>query len=688
MASGTALVYDEEMTRYKLLWVDPACKIEVPERLTVSHAALQQQGLAQRCVTLPVRQATEEDILLAHSEEYLEAVKKTPFMTLEEMMTFTQQYGDVYFHPNIYHCAKLAIGATLQLVDSVMTGQVRNGMALVRPPGHHSQRSEANGFCIFNNVAIAALYAQKRYNIKRVLIVDWDVHHGQGLQYCFEEDPNVLYFSWHRYEHQRFWPNLRDSDYDCVGKGKGAGFNINLPWNKVGMDNKDYLAAFFHVLLPVAYEFCPELVLVSAGFDSAIGDPEGLMNATPDVFAHLTHLLMPLAGGKLCAVLEGGYNLTSLAQSVCQTVQTLLGDPVPRPSGLGVPCESALESIQCVRAVHRQYWSCFKHADDPVVEPNTKHCRQEQEVAVSLEESGQKEQEVAVSLEETGQKELEVQETSLTEPPPRQAPSVRTAVAIPPDAEARLPDTCVRVTEKVLRNVDPAGPIDEGVVQSIGNVFALLDEIMTKKVRNGLALVPDVPAALSCVVQRVLTSGTDRVMLVLVGDAEVPVEVGDDSRVLVLHICGKEEEKRKSQYHIPVCLRKARKSTSAFLHAVLSLVLPLAYSFNPSLVLQALGPGSVVGEAEWAHLTCLLQGLAGGQTLALLQLDSGENVLEATACSLLGGPAPTLGPLGPLAPEEVQEVESQRHRLQAQWGLLKTAAKNSSGAEDRCASPV
>uniref|UniRef100_A0A3Q1BA68 Histone deacetylase domain-containing protein n=1 Tax=Amphiprion ocellaris TaxID=80972 RepID=A0A3Q1BA68_AMPOC len=342
MKMGTALIYDEEMTKYKLLWVDPACKIEVPERLTVSHEALVRTGLTDRCVSIPVREATDADILLVHSEEYLEAVKKTPYMTLEDLKEFTLQYGDVYFHPNIYHCAKLAAGAALQLVDSVMTGKVRNGMALVRPPGHHSMRSAANGFCVFNNVAIAARYAKQKYGLKRVLIVDWDIHHGQGVQFCFEDDPSVLCFSWHRYEHQKFWPQLRESEYDNVGKEKGAGFNINVPWNKVGMENSDYLSVFCHVLLPVAYE--------------------GEMCATPDIFAHLTHLLMNLAGGRLCAVLEGGYNLTSLPQSVCQTVQTLLGDPLPQPANLSAPCTSALESLHCVRSAHRPYWSCLKHA--------------------------------------------------------------------------------------------------------------------------------------------------------------------------------------------------------------------------------------------------------------------------------------------------------------------------------------
>uniref|UniRef100_A0A3Q1BAA4 Histone deacetylase domain-containing protein n=1 Tax=Amphiprion ocellaris TaxID=80972 RepID=A0A3Q1BAA4_AMPOC len=421
-----------------LLDYHPACKIEVPERLTVSHEALVRTGLTDRCVSIPVREATDADILLVHSEEYLEAVKKTPYMTLEDLKEFTLQYGDVYFHPNIYHCAKLAAGAALQLVDSVMTGKVRNGMALVRPPGHHSMRSAANGFCVFNNVAIAARYAKQKYGLKRVLIVDWDIHHGQGVQFCFEDDPSVLCFSWHRYEHQKFWPQLRESEYDNVGKEKGAGFNINVPWNKVGMENSDYLSVFCHVLLPVAYEFCPDLVLVCAGFDSAIGDPEGEMCATPDIFAHLTHLLMNLAGGRLCAVLEGGYNLTSLPQSVCQTVQTLLGDPLPQPANLSAPCTSALESLHCVRSAHRPYWSCLKHAaDPPPSDISTKR--------VKLTEV--KEEEKTVTEEEKKSPE----EKAWPEPPKRVAPPVRSAAVLPSDVAC--PEGCKRFSSS--EDLDP-----------------------------------------------------------------------------------------------------------------------------------------------------------------------------------------------------------------------------------------
>ncbi|KAG8577411.1 hypothetical protein GDO81_010169 [Engystomops pustulosus] len=318
MASGTALVYDEEMMSYQLLWDDPECAIEVPERLSSSYKRLQDYGLVNRCVQLPIREATEDEITLVHSPEYLEVVKKTQTMDVDELKETSKKFIAAYFHQKSYRCAKLSLGGTLQLVDAVMSGDVQNGMALIRPPGHHSQRSESNGFCVFNNVAVAAEYAKSKYNVQRILIVDWDVHHGQGIQYIFENDPSVLYFSWHRYEHGSFWPNLSESDYDSIGKGRGTGFNVNLPWN----------------------QFNPQLVLFSAGYDSGIGDPEGRMCATPECFSHLTHMLMHLAGGRICIILEGGYHLRSLSESVSMTLRTLLKDPIPRLSGEMIPCYS------------------------------------------------------------------------------------------------------------------------------------------------------------------------------------------------------------------------------------------------------------------------------------------------------------------------------------------------------------
>ncbi|XP_029378662.1 polyamine deacetylase HDAC10 isoform X2 [Echeneis naucrates] len=662
---GTALIYDEEMTRYRLLWVDPACKIEVPERLTVSHGALVESGLAARCVSIPVREATDADILLVHSEEYLEAVKKTPYMTLEELKDFTLQYGDVYFHPNIYHCAKLAAGAALQLVDSVMTGKVRNGMALVRPPGHHSMRSAANGFCVFNNVAIAAQYAKQKYGIKRVLIADWDIHHGQGVQYCFEDDPSVLYFSWHRYEHQKFWPQLRDSDFDSVGKEKGAGFNINVPWNKVGMKNSDYLSIFCHLLLPVAYEFCPDLVLVCAGFDSAIGDPEGEMCATPDIFAHLTHLLMNLAGGKLCAVLEGGYNLTSLAQSVCQTVHTLLGDPPPRPANLDGPCKSALESLQCVRSAHRQYWTCLEHAADlPTCDISTK--------CIKLAEGG----------EESTEKRV------WPEPQRRITPAVR-AAAVLPDGVA-CPDKCTRfgssqdldplevnkLKENFLRDTE-----DSDALLALSTLISLVKKMEKNEICSGLALVHDISLAMKCVVQSVAASAPgNRLLVVCVGDGKEPIDIAEDGKTLLVQFSNKESKELKGKYYIPVCLKKGKSDMSGFIQAVFSLLLPLGYEFDPSLVLLAQMPGGGLYESAWLQLIGLLQGLAQGHTLVLMK-EGEEMCVGPTVSSLLGDPAPSLGQFLAPQPEDVESVESLRHRLKADWKLIQTTAQDT-GRDD------
>uniref|UniRef100_A0AAQ4S8F1 Histone deacetylase 10 n=1 Tax=Gasterosteus aculeatus aculeatus TaxID=481459 RepID=A0AAQ4S8F1_GASAC len=612
MKMGTALLYDDEMTKYKLLWTDPVCKIEVPERLTVSHEALLKAGLADRCISVPVREATDADILLVHSEEYLEAVKKTPYMTLEDLMEFTLQYGDVYFHPNIYHCAKLAAGATLQLVDSVMTGKVRNGMALVRPPGHHSMRSAANGFCVFNNVAIAARYAKQKYGIKRVLIVDWDVHHGQGVQYCFEDDPSVLYFSWHRYEHQKFWPHLRDSDYDCVGKEKGAGFNVNVPWNKVGMKNSDYLSVFCHVLLPIAYEFSPDLVLVCAGFDSAIGDPEGKMCASPDVFAHLTHLLMNLAGGKLCAVLEVRPHMRYKLAAIL-SMQHLVVKYCRSTVGLN---DLALESLHCVRSAHRPYWSCLKHAE--------KQKAEEERSAESEEWS---------------------------EPLKRAAPPVRTALVLP-DGVVSDPSKVNKLRETFLKDSD-----DSDALTTLSSLTALVQKMEQNEICNGLALVRDVSMAMMCVVQHAEAAHLDRYSNVDL--IHMYIEMARSFKYIIMNM-------RKS-----VWLETGCSDVSGFTQAVLGLVLPLGYEYDPSLVLLVRSPGSGLCDGAWQQLTGLLQGLAQGHTLVLMQ-EGEKECVGPTASSLLGVAAASLGRLGAPLQEDVEALEGLRSRLQADWKLLQT----------------
>ena len=247
--------------------------------------------------------------------------------------------NDIYVNKDSLQAARMAAGSAIQLTKDLIAGNIQNGLCVIRPPGHHAMKSTPNGFCLCNNVGIAAKYAlstatttsKSHINtegicVRKILIVDFDVHHGQGTQYAFYDDPNVMYFSIHRYEKGQFWPNLRESDFDSVGAGTGAGYNCNLPLNSVGMSDSDYMSIIHQILLPVAYEFQPDIVLVEAGYDAAIGDPEGEMRLSPAAYGHIIHALMALAKGRVGVFLEGGYFLDSLAEGVAMTLRALLGD--------------------------------------------------------------------------------------------------------------------------------------------------------------------------------------------------------------------------------------------------------------------------------------------------------------------------------------------------------------------------
>uniref|UniRef100_A0A8C8SZ94 Protein deacetylase HDAC6 n=1 Tax=Pelusios castaneus TaxID=367368 RepID=A0A8C8SZ94_9SAUR len=346
---------------------------ECPERLTAIKEKLLQYGLWERCIPVEARLATEEEILLAHSQEYVELMKSTEQMSEAALRALSDTYDSVFLHPNSYGCARLASGCLLQLLAKVLSGELRNGLALIRPPGHHADQDKMDGYCMFNHLGIAARYARQKLGVERVLIVDWDVHHGQGTQALFLEDPSILYFSIHRYEEGKFWPHLLESDSPAVGTGRGEGFNINVPWNTVGMRDGDYLSAFLHILLPIAFEFQPQLVLVAAGFDAVLGDPKGEMATSPACFAHLTHLLTALAGGKVLLSLEGGYNLKSLADGVCAALRVLLGDPCPRLELPSFP--SALSSVSRTLTAHEKYWRSLRRGGEswPPIPKSPRH---------------------------------------------------------------------------------------------------------------------------------------------------------------------------------------------------------------------------------------------------------------------------------------------------------------------------
>ncbi|XP_053279876.1 histone deacetylase 6 isoform X1 [Pleuronectes platessa] len=356
--SGTGLVYSDIFTHHQNLW-EPS-HVESPHRVTSIMKELETQELLSHCIRVEPREATEDELLLAHMKPYVDMIKSTQTMSESELHTLSEKYDSVYLHPESFKVCASAVGSVLQLVDQVMTSELRNGFAVIRPPGHHAQANEPNGFCVFNSVAIAARYAQVKHSASRVLIVDWDVHHGQGIQYLFQEDPSVLYFSVHRHEQGSFWPHLAESDGGFVGSGRAEGLTMNLAWDKTGMTDADYITAFQQLLLPVAHEFQPQLVLVSAGFDAAVGDPKGEMCVAPQCFHVLTHLLMSLAEGRLVLALEGGYNLQLTAEGVAACVRALLGGACPSLTPPSAISDSALQSLSRTVSAQYPHWASLQ----------------------------------------------------------------------------------------------------------------------------------------------------------------------------------------------------------------------------------------------------------------------------------------------------------------------------------------
>ncbi len=286
---------------------------ERPERYDAVVEGLARAGLLQRMRRMEGRTATEDELLLCHTAEYLQTVRRDVESGRPYLST-----GDTDITPNSWEVAARAAGGVLNAVDAVLTGAARNAFCAVRPPGHHASASRGMGFCLFNNVAIAARHAQSRHGVGRVLIVDWDVHHGNGTQDIFYRDPSVFFFSTHQ------WPLYPGTGRaDETGDGPGEGTTMNFPF-PAGSGRSEILGAVENHLLPAAARFRPDLVLISAGFDSRAGDPLGSFTLTDEDFASLTRAVMGIGGGRVVSVLEGGYNLDGLASSSSAHVAALL----------------------------------------------------------------------------------------------------------------------------------------------------------------------------------------------------------------------------------------------------------------------------------------------------------------------------------------------------------------------------
>lgn len=289
---------------------------ERPERYDAVTAGLEQASLVRDALRVKTRRANDDEVAMCHTRDYIASVKKDISRGARDLST-----GDTAISPKSLDIALEAAGGVMNCVDVVAEGKATNAFCAVRPPGHHATPVRGMGFCIYNNIAIAARYAQKKHGMDRVLIADWDVHHGNGTQDIFYGDGSVFFFSTHQ---SPWYPGTGARDETGEGSGRGTTMNCPFP-SKSG--RKEIAGVFREQLMPAMDKFKPELVMISAGFDSRLGDPLGQFTLTDDDFSDLTRMLMDVAdkhaGGRLVSVLEGGYSLSGLSSGVAAHVTTL-----------------------------------------------------------------------------------------------------------------------------------------------------------------------------------------------------------------------------------------------------------------------------------------------------------------------------------------------------------------------------
>jgi acetoin utilization deacetylase AcuC-like enzyme len=323
--SKVGLIYDPIYLKH-----DTGAHVENSSRLVETISLLEKSKLLDELVAIPPRAVSKEEVSLVHSHSHIARVQGCSSRGGGWLD------GDTYASPASYEVALRAVGGVLQGVDAIMTAKVNHAFALVRPPGHHATADEAMGFCLFNNIAVAAEYAKRKYHLDRILIADFDVHHGNGTQEIFYADPKVLYFSTHQYP---WYPGTGSISEDGTGKGKGFTVNVPLP---AYCGDKEHLHVYQEILVPVAKRFRPQLMLVSAGYDPHWADQLSLMRLSVSGFAGIVSIIKGLADelcqGKLLLSLEGGYHLQALSHSIKATFEVLLGKS-PSPDPLGEPQE-------------------------------------------------------------------------------------------------------------------------------------------------------------------------------------------------------------------------------------------------------------------------------------------------------------------------------------------------------------
>jgi len=321
-----------------------------PRRLVPLYRKLRDADGNGHFVTLAPPEASDEQILLVHRSSYLERVRATATQGASSLST------DTLTCEQSWNTAKLAVGGTIEAIRQVVDGRLANALVLARPPGHHAERSRAMGYCIFNNVAVGAMAARTLMGLERVMVVDWDLHHGNGTQHVFERDPSVFFFSSHQFPHYPGTGHLTET-----GLGPGEGTTMNVPLSK-GIGDGEFAAIYQRLLAPVARAFKPQLILVSAGFDIHIDDPLGGMRVTPAGFAGLTRLILDIAEstcrGRAVFCLEGGYNADALTESALAMIDELTGRSRTDVTAMAAKAKPGrLKAILegCLHT-HRRFW--------------------------------------------------------------------------------------------------------------------------------------------------------------------------------------------------------------------------------------------------------------------------------------------------------------------------------------------
>ncbi len=309
----TGFVYHQDYLQHDMGFGHP----ESPDRLRAIMARLEASGLLARVTRIDPIEASDEAITRVHTSAYLTQLK-----ALAPREGRASLDPDTSMSPGSLRAAYVAAGGAMAAADAIMAGRVDNAFCALRPPGHHAERDRAMGFCLFNNVAVAARHLQRRHGIGRVLIVDWDVHHGNGTQQTFYSDPSVLFFSTHQYPH---YPGTGRATEQ--GEGKGEGLTVNVPMSS-GEGDEEYREVFETILVPAADSFKPEFVMISAGFDAHRDDPLAGMALTEEGYGVLSRIVLDIAHrhcrGRVLSCLEGGYNLNALSASVERHVLALV----------------------------------------------------------------------------------------------------------------------------------------------------------------------------------------------------------------------------------------------------------------------------------------------------------------------------------------------------------------------------